>query len=537
MERIIRNICFVALCCFQLLAVGQIKEKPKMVVGIVVDQMRLDYIYRYWDRFGDDGFKKLINEGAFCSNTHYNYVPTFTGPGHASIFSGATPANHGIVSNDWFERTTNERMYCVKDKDVIPVGTTNNKAKRSPKNLLSSNICDELELATNGKSITIGISLKDRGAILPAGHAADGAYWMEEGIFVSSSWYMETLPKWVEKFNSSGKIDDYIEQGWETMYPINTYNSSVTDKNPWEKEMDSKVDPTFPYPLAPEAMKNGKDVIKKTGLGNEYLADFAIHTIKNLPFGKDEYADFLAISFSATDYVGHGFGPQSIEAEDTYLRLDKALGRVLKALEQKVGEDIVIFLTADHGGMWNPGYMNSHLVPGGNYERDSIDLIVLDALNKAHLDSGIISYCSDGYIYFSNNAKPNERKRAFTVIRQQLMSMDGVRNVINLRTPTLHGIPPGYQERLENGYYAKRSADMLIIYEPGWIEYGSKGTTHGSGYDYDTHVPLIWYGKGIKKKEVLQRVWITDIAPTVCNILRIANPSASIGDPIRWVLK
>ncbi len=530
-----KRICLLVLLGWSTMTFGQ--QKPKLVVGIVVDQMRMDYLYRYWDRFGEGGFKELVNNGASCANAHYNYTPTFTGPGHASIFTGTTPSHHGIVSNDWYDRATKKGMYCVQDDDVTPVGTESKKAKRSPKNLVSSNLADELEMNTMGKSITIAVSLKDRGAILPAGHAGDHAYWLEEGNFATSTWYMNELPKWVASFNKKNNLKKYIKEGWNTLHPIESYTASSTDKTTWEKPIGDKADPTFPYPLEAAAEKKGVDIIKSTPLGNTFLCDFALEALDALELGKDGVTDFMSVSFSSTDYVGHGFAPHAVETEDAYLRLDKDLARLITKVKEKTGDDVVVFLTSDHGGSWNGHHLKSKQIHGGTWKRKELTRKVTDVLKKAKMDTTGIAYCSDGYIYVNEKIKPQQRKRFFNQLRAQLIKEPGIRTVVNLRSIVLQGIPAEMEERIKNGVYQQRVADYQIIFEPGYMEYGKTGTTHGSGYNYDTHVPILFYGKGVKKGKVLQRVNITDIAPTAAYLMGIAYPNACTGDPIRWLVK
>ena len=318
--------------------VAQPIPKPKLVVGIVVDQMRYDYIYRFWDKYSEGGFKRLVNNGFFCKNTNYNYVPTYTAPGHAAIYTGTTPAINGIVGNDWFDRALGKKIYCVVDTTVVGVGSISKEGKRSPANLLTSTITDELRLATNMKSKVIAISLKDRSAILPGGHTANAAYWFDgsNGNFISSTYYMKELPRWVVEFNEKKLPQKYLSQPWNTLLPIDQYTESLADDNPYETKFAGEQRPVFPHDLPVLMAKNkGMGLLLTTPFGNSLLLDFAKEVLYAESMGKAETPDFLAISFSATDYIGHAYGPNSIEVEDCYLRLDKDIAELLNMIEAK----------------------------------------------------------------------------------------------------------------------------------------------------------------------------------------------------------
>ena len=346
-----------------------LRAQPKLVVGVVVDQMRYDYITRFWDKFGEEGFKKLISEGFNFRNNHFNYIPTYTGPGHASVFAGSAPQTHGIVSNDWFNKFEEQSVYCVGDPSVRSIGTDSDAGKMSPHRLLTTSVADENRLHTQLRGKTIGIALKDRGAILPAGHTANGAYWFHgknEGKWITSSFYTEELPQWVKNFNKSGKAESYLKP-WTTLAKVETYLESGTDINAFEGGFRGKDDAGFPYDLKALAEQNGQfDILKATPYGNNLTTDFALAALEGEKLGQDEFTDFLTLSYSSTDYVGHNFGVNSKEIQDTYLRLDQDLARLLKNLDEKVGKgNYTLFLTADHGAVQVPAYLESLKIPGG----------------------------------------------------------------------------------------------------------------------------------------------------------------------------
>ena len=350
------------------------QKQPKLVVGIVIDQMRHDYLQRFEYQFGEDGFKRMMREGFEAKNNHYNYIPTYTAPGHASIYTGTTPRYHGIIANDWYSRVLDRSVYCVGDTLYNAVGGSAMNGKISPRNLQVNTITDELKLSTNFQSKVVGVSIKDRGAVLPAGHTPNGAYWYDSrtGEFMTSDFYFEELPKWVEDFNNKRLANKYSDQVWNTIKPIESYKQSTADNVPYEGGFKGKDTPTFPYDLAKLRTENGPyGMIRSTPFGNTLVLDMARAALKGEDLGQDGVMDFLAVSLSSTDYVGHNFGPNSIELEDTYIRLDKDLGEFLKFLDKEVGEgEYMVFLTADHGVVANPTFLVDHNLPGGYYSND-----------------------------------------------------------------------------------------------------------------------------------------------------------------------
>ncbi|NNF02505.1 MAG: alkaline phosphatase family protein, partial [Bacteroidia bacterium] len=316
----------------------KIDTKPKLLVGIVIDQMRMDYIYRYWDRLSEDGFKKLIDEGHLCSNAHHSQVPTYTAPGHACIFTGTTSSDHGIISNNWFDEKTGSIMYCVGDAESIGIGGIATLGNVSPKNIKTNMIADEIKLSTNFRGQCIGISLKERGAIFGAGHSGDGAYWFDNrtGNFMTSSYYKRLLPDWVREYNDLKNADRYKREKWNTLYDISSYTQSTIDDNSYEGIVSIETKPVFPHVL-----DNGKnyDLLKYSPFGNTMVLDISLKALKDLKLGMDDDLDLLAISFSASDYIGHRYGTNAIETEDVYLRLDKDIAKLLSVLEQTVGKD------------------------------------------------------------------------------------------------------------------------------------------------------------------------------------------------------
>jgi predicted AlkP superfamily pyrophosphatase or phosphodiesterase len=514
-------------------------KKPKLIVGVIVDQMRNDYIYRYWNRYGNGGFKKLVTGGYYFKNAHYNYIPTYTGPGHACVYTGSTPSENGIIANEWFDRDKKDMMNCVEDKSVNPVGTTNEKHKRSPKNLLASTLGDELKINSNGKAKVFGIALKDRSAIFPAGHAADGAFWLDDktGNFVSSTWYMNQLPEWVNAFNNRNLIMTYFAQGWNTLYPIETYTNSISDDNRYEKAHVKKDKSVFPYTY--QAQIDGKNygTIAATTHGNTLTKEMVLACLKAEQLGKDEVTDLLAISFSSPDIIGHSTGPRSVEMEDTYLRLDKDLEDLINQLDKEVGKDnYTLFLTADHGGADVPNHLVDNKIPAGNINKDSITLAIKKYALKNFGDSVIISSVSNDQVFLNHNRIADLKLNTKDIkqsITEFLMAYKGVAEVYPnevLKTTQFTGREN--KALLQRGYNHQRSGDLLYILQPAWMEYQDKGTTHGSSYIYDTHVPLIFYGSGVVTGQTQEYVTITQIAPTLCAFLQINFTNATTANPL-----
>jgi predicted AlkP superfamily pyrophosphatase or phosphodiesterase len=510
----------------------------KLIVGIVVDQMRYDYLTRYYNRYGEGGFKRLINDGFQFKNNHFNYIPTYTGPGHASVYTGTYPAIHGVIANDWYDKEIKESVYCAQDDDVNPVGTTHNAGKMSPHRMKTTSITDQLKLHTQQRAKVIGIAIKDRGAILPAGHSANAAYWFhgkDEGKWISSSFYMDELPQWVKNFNNSGKAKQYLNKVWEPVYPIETYTASGADNNPFEEVFKGKKTPTFPYNLKELSKVNGGfDFIKETVFGNSITTDFAIAAIAGENLGKNNTTDFLAISYSSPDYIGHTFGPNSVEVEDNYLQLDKELERLLNHLDKEIGKgEYMVFLTADHGVTHIPAYLQSLNIPAGYFNRNEFR-DALKAFSMATFNVNVIEKEQANQVFLNREVLKNAKldpREVQQVLADYLITYPMIDKVF-----TRHQLESGSFTRdigylVQNGFHQKRSGDVVYVFEPSilstWYERG--GTSHGSGFTYDTHVPLIFFGNGIKKGHTYQKSEITDIAPTLSALLGIARPNGATG--------
>lgn len=518
-------------------------QRPKLVVGIMVDQMRWDFLYRYHNRYAaNGGFKRLLNKGFSCENAFIPYTPTVTACGHTTVYTGSVPAIHGITGNAWWDYDKNRIVYCSEDKTVKTVGSSSTSGEMSPKNMLTTTICDELKLATNFKSKVIGLAIKDRGGILPAGHSADAAYWYESksGDWITSTYYMTALPKWVTDFNNKKMADGFYEKGWNTLYPINTYTQSTKDENEYEAKPFGSEQKGFPYSLKQFATKNYSAVLQ-TPYGNTLTMLMAKEAIANEQMGKDSITDFLALSFSSPDYIGHAFGPNSIEIEDTYLRLDKDLGELLDYLDKQVGKnEYLIFLTADHGVAHVPGFMNQNKLPGGTVDDNTmvadLNKLLKDKYGKSNLVLSAYNYQLSLNRVVIDTAKLDEEAIVKDII-QHVQKIEGVDRVFALEELMEQPMNSDVKNRLANGWHPQRSGDIQIILKPGWIDGGATGTTHGLWNPYDSHIPLLWYGWNIKPGRSTDEVYMTDIAATLAAMLRIQMPSGCVGKVIKAVVR
>jgi predicted AlkP superfamily pyrophosphatase or phosphodiesterase len=540
-----KRFIILSLVVIPLLGIAQ-KQKPKLVIGIVVDQMRYDYLTRFWDKYGEGGFKKLVNGGFNCKNANYNYMPTYTGPGHASIYAGTTPENHGIISNTWYNKVANNNMYCTRDYLSNTVGSASGNGKMSPKNMLGTTITDELKLATNNRGKVIGMSLKDRGAILPAGHKADAAYWYDGGDvgkWISSTYYMKELPGWVEKINKANMSNKYLSGEWETLLPMEKYTESIKDNNPYEGLFNGEKTPEFPHNLSSLRVANGNySLIKSTPFGNTILKELALAAIKGEELGKDNFTDFLAVSFSSPDYIGHQFGPMSVEVEDTYLRLDKDIEEIMNYLEKNFGKDeVLIFLTADHGVVNVPQYLIDNNLPAGYFDNSKLTSDLRAYLKKEYNTDTLIMNISNYQVFLNHDYinKNNWNVEAIeNSIARFLLKQKGIAKAVTASSLNSTQYTSGVLSNTQRGFHQARSGDILYVLESGWIPAGySTGTTHGSPYNYDTHVPLLWYGAGVKQGQSDDFVVIPDIAATIAALLEIQPPSACTGSPIEKLIK
>lgn len=486
-----KNILILLLLACSFMGHAQV-NRPKLVVGIVVDQMRWDYLYYYNKEFVEGGFKRLLAEGYSCENTMIPYIPTVTAIGHSSIYTGSVPALTGILGNSFFINGKN--TYCCGDDNVQSVGSSSKEGKMSPRNLLASTIGDELKLATDFKSKVIGVALKDRAAILPAGHSADAAYWWDTsaGHFVTSTYYMDKLPSWAVEFNK---------------------------KHQQKPGSDIKSKPqgvTMTFDMAEAALKN-----ERLGLGTE--------------------TDMLAVSVSSTDIIGHMYSTRGPEIHDVYIQLDRDLARFFNTLDAQVGRgNYLVFLTADHGGSHNPNFMRSHKLAAGGFAGWDLTKEINKELQQSFgTKANFILGENALRIYFDRKSIADaglELAKVKAKAKQLLEKKENITYVVDYDNVATQPIAQPIRERIINGYSRERGGDLLIITNPGWVNCPSspdyKGTNHGLWNPDDSHIPLIFMGWGITPGATSHPTSMTDIAPSVCSMLHIQMPNACVGNPV-----
>ena len=542
-RKIVVIVLFLFLTCFSFAQKNNAGiARPRLVVGLVIDQMRWDFLYRYYDLYSAGGFKRLLNRGFSCENTMIPYVPTYTAPGHTCIYTGSVPSIHGIVGNDWYEKSINKRMYCTDDSTVSTVGSTSSAGKMSPRNLLTTTITDELRLSNNFKSKVIGIALKDRASILPAGHSANAAYWFDTkaGQWITSSYYMNQLPDWLNKFNEKHLPDEYMAKDWNTLLPLSQYELSTDDNKAYERSIPGEKTVTFPHMLS-QTGNSKYDAFDYTPFANTYTFDLARAAIENEKLGANTVTDFLAISISSTDYIGHSFGPNSVEIEDTYLRLDADIASFLKYLDDKLGEDnYLLFLTADHGVAHIPAFLQEHNIPSDVFTDSSIskqlDRMIESKFNIKNCVQLVLNY----QVYLNTEKIEKENKSVREVkeeVVKYLKERSFITDAFETEKTTQQAIPQPIKERIINGYYPRRSGDIEFIVKPEYFDWTPKGTTHGSWNPYDAHIPLVWFGWNIKHGKTNRETYMTDIAATLAALLRIQMPNGCVGKVIEEVTK
>jgi predicted AlkP superfamily pyrophosphatase or phosphodiesterase len=476
-------------------------QPPKLVLAIVIDQFRYDYLTKFHSEY-TGGFKRFFDHGAVFTNAHFNHVPTVTAVGHSTFLSGATPALSGIIGNEWWDRAAKKRVTSVSDEDCKLLGGTGEGS--SPKRMLQSTLGDEMKMSGKGGKV-VGVSIKDRSAILPSGHMADGAYWFDgkTGNFVSSTYYFDALPKWVAEFNGSHPADKLSGKEW------------------MGKKLPSNADPKF-YSL-----------LDATPWGNELILQFAEKAILGEKLGAGSKVDLLAVSFSANDYVGHALGPDSEEAHNMALRVDKLVGDLIRAAEAQAGVGrVLVVLTADHGVSPVPEENRKRKMPGGRFdeqnELDTVEKALTARFGNPPPGGKWILHSGEGSLFFAEGPTIDTAQLE-SAAAAAIRALPHVFRVYT-RTQLMNGAisNDSVGVRMRNGFNAARSGNVIVMLDPYWIVSRS-GTTHGAPFDYDTHVPVLFLGPRIRAGRYNANILVNDIAPTLATMLDVETPSGSVG--------
>ena len=512
-------------------------DKPQLIIGIVVEGMRYDYIHRYWDNFSDGGFRRLVEEGAVCRNANYSYMLTQTSAGYATIATGCNPFTHGIVSDEWYMQLQEQQVGSVFDAKEKCIGASLENANYSPRNILTTTFTDELKLFNNGKSKVVSVSLNPASAILPAGHIADAAYWFDDvsGNWVTSSYYADSLPQWLNEFNAKKFPDMYIGKDWLPMLSVDKYragsekgksrNAGFSDDHVLGKKINTFIKKNKQYTR-----------LKANPSGNSLTKDLCVNVIVNENLGQDDVTDYLSVSFTASSDISRACGPNSVELEDMYLRLDKDLEHFLQFIDENVGRNnVLIYLTSDHGTSNNPQLLHENNIPSGMFNADRAVMLLGTYLNAKYDKGKWVSAYYNNQIYLNHNLIESSGISLHEfedVVCGFMLQFSGVANAVSASTLRNTNFSDGAMLKLQNSFNPKRSGDVIISLEPGWIEQGTGVSNSNSGYNYDTHVPLIWYGWKIKRTRLNQQVDMRDIAPTISNFLDIPFPNGTTGNVI-----
>ena len=523
------KLSLAVLCLFGCFSASGF-ARPALIVQITVDQLRGDMPLRFHDRFPEGGLRRFMDEGTVYTNAHYRHSTTYTGVGHATLFTGADPIRHGIVANDWRDPVTGKGMYCCGDEEF----------GLSPRNLMCTTIGDELTLASAGGSRVFGVSLKDRGAILPAGHTGKAFWYGGEGAFVSNAFYYETTPAWAEAFNASNPAQKYIAGGtWDLLHPREEYLFKDRDDQPWEQD-PKPLGRVFPHPLGEDPLK----ALRGTPFADNLTLDFARALVEGENLGGGAHTDLLSVSLSMTDSIGHTYGPDSLEAEDNLLRLDRGLAEFFAFLDARLGKaNYVLAISSDHGVCPAPGMLHAQGLPTGAVITGEHVRALNTELSKTFGTTQTLIADFSAPCFYLNRAALAAAGVKLDYAAQELAALtrelEGVAFAFS-RPELVRGELPDdpIAKMAQRSFCPSRSGDVLVIQRPGWMLGGyGQGTTHGSAWTYDTHVPIYFVGPGIKAQIIDRAVVVNDIAPTWAAMLGISPPSANSGAVLEEVLK
>jgi len=518
-------------------------DKPRLVIGIVIEVLKYDQLEKFRDRLGDNGIKKLINEGTYFKNASFEYMLTESAPGHATISTGSEPSFHGITSDSWYLPLKNELIYCTKDIGVNPVGGSYESGLHSPVNLQASTFSDELEMATNKNAKVFGVGIKENSAIFSAGHTADAAYWFDNttGTWMSSTYYIDTLPIWINDFNAMKFSESYLNNTWSLLRPAKDYADCLVDSNNLEAGFNGIN--YFPYDLKKMRSKgilnsrNDFSLLRETPFGNSLTTKFAIRLIEKEKLGKDDVTDYLSICYSSTDNIGHRFGPSSVEMGDAILRLDDEIKNLLIYLNDSIGKkNILIYFTAAHGISEIPAVLENNRIPAGYFKQSQALQLLRSYLNAVYGEGNWVKGYSERQIFLNRTLIEDARLPLEEVqkkVARFLVQFTGVAAAYPYSAFEANDFGNGNLKRIINNFNPQRSGDVIVTLNPGWVEKeGDYVTNHNSPYEYDSHVPLIWYGWTVNRSTVTRQVNMTDIAATLSALCKVPFPNACTGEPM-----
>ncbi len=523
-------------------------DKPRLVVGIVVEQLRYDQLERIWDILPDNGLRRMVNEGTYYRNTSIDHLSTQAAPGLATIATGASPSAHGITSDSWFSPFNDEMIYCVQDPSVNPVGGSFETGLFSPANLLSSTFADELQMATCHRSRVYGIGIREMSAIITAGHAADGAFWYDDrtGTWMSSTWYAPVLPPWLMDMNAMMLPLQYLNQQWKPLLDPATYPGCQPDSGKYEAGFNGQT--WFPYDLKALSTK-GKlinvtrnyGLLRETPFADDFTTDLAIRLIDNEKLGQDEITDYLAITYSASDYIGHRFGPTSLEASDALVRLDRNIARLLDKIDKSLGKkNVLVYLVSAHGVSEIPAVLGQHRIPSGYFRVNQSLQLLRSYLNAVYGHGDWVRGIFDSQI-FLNRGLIEDAKISLEEVQKRvarfMVQFAGVASAVPTSAFEMSEFSGGLLQKMSNNYSQQRSGDVMFALNPGWVEKNDNVTGHNSPWEYDSHVPLIWFGWTASKASVTRSVSTRDIATTLSVLCRVPLPNASSGDPLHELFR
>ena len=521
-------------------------DKPRLIVGIIVEQLRYDQIEKFRGRLSENGIRRLLNEGTNFQNASFEYMLTQSAPGYATISTGTEPSLHGITSDNWYLPLRNELIYCTKDLAVNPVGGSYEAGLHSPVNLQASTFSDELKMATNRKAKVFSVGIKESSAILSAGHSADGVFWFDNtsGTWMTSTYYAPALPAWVTDYNALDLPVSFLNSQWTLSRPVEDYSDCLPDTNVHELGFGGIN--SFPYDLkklsSKAAARRDFSMLRETPYGDSFTSTFAKRLIQKEDLGGDDVTDYLSICYSSTDYIGHRFGPSSVEMGDAIYRLDKDIADLITFLNDSLGKkNVLIYFTSSHGVSETPSVLSKNRIPSGYFVQNQALQLLRSYLNAVYGEGDWVKGYSERQIFLNRTLIEDARiplEEIQKKVSRFLVQFSGVASAYPYTAFEANDYSNGNLKRIVNSFNPQRSGDVIVILNPGWVEKeGNHVTHHNSPYEYDSHVPLIWYGWSINRSTVPRKVNMTDIAVTLSTICKVPFPNASVGEPMFEILR